>query len=80
MEVAIDLVRRVLADNPGERTISPLAISGSNLGADPFPQLELPLHLADDGRRPGRRKGMARLRADRAVDATCDRSGREVVN
>ena len=75
LEVAVDLVRGALADNPGERTISLLAISGSNLGEDPFPQLELPLRLADDGRRPGRCKGMARLRADRAVDAIRHRFG-----
>ena len=35
-DVAIDLVRGVLADHPGERTISLLAISASNLGEDPF--------------------------------------------
>jgi DNA polymerase-4 len=80
MEVAVDLVRGVLADHPGERTISLLAISGSNLGEDPFPQLELPFSLADDGRRPGTRKGMGRLRADRAVDAIRDRFGWEAVN
>jgi len=80
MEVAVDLVRGVLADHPGERTISLLAISGSNLGEDPFPQLELPFRLADDGRRPGTRKGMARLRADRAMDAIRDRFGWEAVN
>jgi DNA polymerase-4 len=80
MEVAVDLVRGVLADHPGERTISLLAISGSNLGEDPFPQLELPFRLADDGRRPGTRKGMARLRADVAVDAIRDRFGWQAVN
>jgi len=79
MEVALDLVRGVLADHPGERTISLLAISGSNLGEDRFPQLELPFRLADDGRRPGTRKGLARLRADRAVDAIRDRFGWEAV-
>jgi DNA polymerase-4 len=80
MEVAVDLVRGVLADHPGERTISLLAISGSNLGEDPFPQLELPFGLADDGRRPGTRKGMARLRADLAMDAIRGRFGWEAVN
>ena len=80
MEVAVDLVRGVLADNPAERTISLLAISGSNLGEDPFVQLELPLRMADDGRRPGSRRGMARLVADRAVDAIRDRYGLEAVN
>jgi DNA polymerase-4 len=80
LEVAIDLVRGVLADHPAERTISLLAICGSNLGEDPFPQLELPFRLPDDGRRPGTRKGMARLRADRAADAIRDRFGGNAVN
>jgi DNA polymerase-4 len=78
-EVAVDLVCGVLADHPGERTISLLAISASHLGEDPAPQLELPLRLADDGRRPGTRKGAARLRADLAVDAIRARFGREAV-
>jgi DNA polymerase-4 len=69
LEVAVDLVR----------AISLLAISGSNLGEDACPQLELPLGLADDGRRPGARKGLARLRADLAVDAIRDRFGRHAV-
>jgi len=80
MEVAVDLVRGVLADHPAERTISLLAISGSNLGEDAFLQLELPFRLADDGHFPGTRKGMARLRADRAVDAIRDRFGSEAVS
>jgi len=79
MEVAVDLVRGVLADYPDERTISLLAIWGSNLGEDPCPQLELPFRLSDDGRRPGTRKGLARLRADRAMDAIRDRFGSEAV-
>ncbi|HLY77910.1 MAG TPA: DNA polymerase IV, partial [Caulobacteraceae bacterium] len=68
-DVAIELVRGVLAEHPAERTISLLAISASNLGEDPFLQFELPFRLADDGRRPGTRRGIARLRADRAMDA-----------
>ncbi|HZZ87089.1 MAG TPA: DNA polymerase IV [Caulobacteraceae bacterium] len=79
MEIAVDLVRGVLAEYPDERTISLLAISGSNLGEDPFPQLELPFRLADDGRRPGTRKGLARLRADRAMDLIRERFGSEAV-
>jgi DNA polymerase-4 len=79
LEVAVDLVRGVLADHPAERTISLLSICGSNLGEDPFPQLELPFRLPDDGRRPGTPKGMARLRADRAVDAIRDRFGGDAV-
>lgn len=74
-EIAIDLVRGVLADNQRERTISLLAISASNLGEDAFPQLELPFSLGDDGRRPGTRKGAQRVRADRALDAIRDRFG-----
>jgi DNA polymerase-4 len=79
-EVAVDLVRGVLADHPGERMISLLSITGSNLGADPVPQLELPLHPPDDGARPGARKAMARLRADRAVDAIRQRFGSDAVD
>jgi DNA polymerase-4 len=77
-EVAADLVRGVLRDHPEERTISLLAISASHLGPSPL-QFELPFELADDGRRPGTRKGMARGRADRAVDAIRDRFGWEAV-
>ncbi len=78
-EVAVDLVRGVLADHIEERTISLLAISASNLGEDPFPQLELPFALADDGRWPGTRKGKLRERADRALDAIRERFGVEAV-
>ena len=79
-EIAVDLVRGVLADNRNEKTISLLAISASQLGEDDALQLELPLGLADDGRRPGSRKGMARWRADRAIDTIRDRFGWEAVN
>jgi DNA polymerase-4 len=78
-EIAVDLVRGLLADHRQEKTISLLAISASNLGEDPFPQLELPFALPDDGRRPGTRKGAARSRADRALDAIRDRFGAEAV-
>ncbi len=79
-DVAIELVRGVLADHPGERTISLLAISASNLAEDEAPQLELPFRLLDDGRRPGTRRGVARLRADRAMDAIRARFGWEAVH
>jgi hypothetical protein len=59
-EIAEDLVRGVLADHPDEQTISLLAISVSNLEKHWVVQLELPLGLADEGRRPGTKKGMAR--------------------
>jgi DNA polymerase-4 len=77
-DIALELVRGALADYPDERTISLLAISASNLGDDEL-QLELPFRLADDGRRPGTRKGITRSRADRAVDAIRDRFGWDAV-
>ena len=78
-EIAEDLVRGVLAHHPHERTISLLAISVSNLEAHAIVQLELPLSLADEARRPGSRKGVARFQADRAVDKIRDRFGWEAV-
>jgi DNA polymerase IV len=78
-EIAEDLVRRVLADHPDEPTISLLAIAVSNLEKRTVVQLELPLGLADEGRRPGTRKGMTRWLTDRAVDAIRARFGWEAV-
>jgi len=78
-EIAEDLVRAALADHPDERTISLLAISVSNLEAHAVVQLELPLGLADEARRPGTRRGAARFIADRAVDKIRDRFGWEAV-
>jgi DNA polymerase-4 len=60
--------------------ISLLAISVSHLDAHAVVQLELPLGLADEGRRPGTRKGLARSRADRAVDAIRRRFGESAVD
>ena len=54
----------VLADHPDEKTISLLAISVSHLEAHWDVQLELPLGLEDQARRPGTTKGMARWAAD----------------
>src|SRR6516165_3148176 len=42
-------------------------------------QLELPLELEDEKRRPGTKKGMARWTADRAVDTIRDRFGWDAV-
>jgi DNA polymerase-4 len=78
-EIAEELVRTVLANNLDERTVSLLAISVSHLDEDAQIQLDLPLGLADEGRRPGAKRGMARLMADRAVDAIRDRFGWEAV-
>jgi DNA polymerase-4 len=79
-EIAEQLVRGALADYPEEQTISLLAISVSNLEEQrPGIQLELPLELEDEGRRPGARKGGARLVADGAVDKIRNRFGQEAV-
>ena len=78
-EIAEDLVRDALADHLHEKTISLLAIAVSHLDAPAIVQLELPLGLADEGRRPGTKKGVARSRADRAVDAIRKRFGRQAV-
>jgi DNA polymerase IV len=79
-EIAEDLVRAVLADHRDEKTISLLAIAVSHLEAHAFVQLELPLGLADEGRRPGTKKGLARSGADRAVDAIRKRFGGQAVD
>jgi DNA polymerase-4 len=79
-EIAEDLVRGVLADHPDERMISLLAIAVSNLDAHAIVQLELPLGLAAEGRRPGTKKGLARSRADQAVDVIRKRFGGQVVD
>jgi DNA polymerase-4 len=79
-EIAEDLVRAVLADHHDEKTISLLAIAVSNLEAHPIVQMELPLGLAGDGCRPGTKKGLARLRADQAIDAIRKRFGGRAVD
>jgi DNA polymerase-4 len=78
-EIAEDLVRGVLADHRAEKTISLLAIAVSHLEAHTIVQLELPLGLPGEGRRPGTSKGVARSRADRAVDAIRTRFGEHAV-
>jgi DNA polymerase IV len=78
-EIAEELVRAALADHPNEKTLSLLAISVSQLEQHWEPQLELPLGLADETRRPGSKRGMARWTADRAVDRIRDRFGWDAV-
>ncbi len=78
-EVAEDLVRGALRSHPDERTISLLAISVSNLEPRATLQLELPLGLMDEKRRPGAPKGAARFMADRAIDRIRARFGWEAV-
>jgi DNA polymerase-4 len=78
-EIAEDLVRAVLAAHPAEKTISLLAISVSHLETQPLIQLELPLGIDDEKRRPGSRTGTSRWVADRAVDAIRNRFGWDAV-
>ena len=78
-DIAVELVRGALADHPDEPTISLLAISVSNLGKQSEIQLELPLGLEDEKRRPGTKQGMVRCVVDRAVDTIRDRFGWEAV-
>jgi DNA polymerase-4 len=78
-EVAEDLVQGVLAAHPTEKTITLLAISVSHLETRPHVQLELPLGMEDETRRPGSKPGRARWIADRAVDAIRDRFGWDAI-
>jgi len=78
-EIAEALVRAVLAQNPHETKISLLGICVSQLSKCSELQLDLPLGLEDDGRRPGSKRGMARWAADRAVDRIRERFGSEAI-
>jgi DNA polymerase-4 len=78
-EVAFELAGIALADHPGERRITLLAVSVSNLVATPDLQLELPLGTAGDGQRPGPVSGPARSDMDRSVDAIRARFGRDAI-
>jgi DNA polymerase-4 len=78
-ELAEQLVWGVLADHPEEKTISLLAISVSHLEENWDLELELPLGLQDEARRPGARRGLARWAADCAVDKIRDRFGWDAI-
>jgi DNA polymerase IV len=78
-EIAEELVRAALAEHPDEKVISLLAISVSHLEERPQMQLELPLGLEDELRRPGSKKGMRRCLADRAIDVIRDRFGWQAI-
>lgn len=79
-EIAEQLVRGVLADHPDEKTISLLAISVSIHDQPAIVQLELPLGRGDEGCRPGTKQGLARSRADGAVDTIRKRFGGGVID
>ena len=72
------LVRKALADHPGEHQISLLAISVSNLVDQPVLQMELPV-LPDDAGRPGSPTGAARWAIDHSMDEVRRRFGRSAV-
>jgi DNA polymerase IV len=74
-EIAQDLVAQALRDNPSERTVTLLAISGSNLVEHLPVQLELAVE-ADDPHRPGSPTGSTRLVVDHAMDQVRERFGR----
>jgi DNA polymerase-4 len=78
-ELATELAGAALADHPGEREITLLAVSVSNLVDQPGLQLELPLGLDDGSRRPGSAAGAARWAVDCSVDAIRARFGRDSV-
>jgi DNA polymerase-4 len=78
-EIAVDLARTALADHPREREITLLAISVSHLVSEPVLQLELPLGLADERRRPGTPAAADRWALDRSMDRVRDRFGRTSV-
>jgi DNA polymerase-4 len=78
-DAAMELARAALADHPGEREVTLLAVSVSNLVEQSALQLELPLEPGDDPRRPGTALGAAHWALDHAVDRVRDRFGRNVV-
>lgn len=76
-ELGVDLAIAALADEPGEREITLLAISVSNLVPESVLQLELDLDArVDQQHRPGTAAGAARWASDRAMDKVRDRFGR----
>jgi DNA polymerase IV len=78
-EIACDLARSALDDHPREREVSLLAISVSHLVAEPVLQLEMPLGLDDEPRRPGTPLGADRWALDRSMDRVRERFGRTSV-
>jgi DNA polymerase-4 len=78
-EFAEELVHAILAEHPDEKTISLLAISVSHLEKHWDLELEFPLGLRDEPRRPGTKIGMARLAADRGVDKIRNRFGWDAI-
>jgi len=78
-EVAVDLARAALTDNPRERRISLLAISVSQLAEQNALQLALPFEADDEPRRSGSAADASRWSADRSIDAVRLRFGRAAI-
>ena len=78
-EWSVGLARAALADHPDEPEITLLAVSVSNLVAEPALQLELPLGTGDQRHRPGAAVGAARWASDRAMGEVRARFGRNAL-
>jgi DNA polymerase-4 len=82
-EVAEGLARSAIFENPGERDITLLAVSVSNLHPEYSLQLELPLDSLNLRRtarhRPGFEIDACRWGVDRSVDAIRDKFGRAAI-
>ena len=78
-DLSVGLATAALVDHPAEREITLLAVSVSNLVAEPALQLELPLGLGDERHRPGTPAGSARWALDRAMDTVRARFGRDAL-
>lgn len=78
-ELSVELANTALADHPGEREITLLAISVSNLVEESVLQLELPPGIGDERHRPGTAAGSARWALDRAMDRVRARFGRDAL-
>jgi DNA polymerase-4 len=78
-EIAEALVRGVRLDHSHEKFISLLATAVSHLEACRDLQLELPLALPEERRRPGTKRGLARWSADLTIDSIRNRRGGDAV-
>ena len=78
-EIARELARAALLENPEEGVITLLGVSVSHLRERSDIQLDLPLGLRDERRRPGASQGLVRWTADRAMDTIRSRFGREAI-